>query len=61
MELIPKNTKTQYISNKSIDDWYKKEQEQTNNRKKQFKLIKRYSNFNLYEHKKLGYKECFYN
>ena len=61
MEIIPKNTKREYIHNRVLDNWYKKEKKQINNRMEQFKLIKKYSNFNLYEHKKAGYKECFYN
>lgn len=61
MELMPKNNKETYLHNKSIDNWYKKEKTQVNNRIEQFKLIKKYNNFNLYEHKKAGYRECFYN
>lgn len=29
-------------------------------KKKEFKLVKRYKDYDLYEHKKYGFKECFY-
>lgn len=59
MELITKETQKTYLHNKAIDDWYKKEKQVIEDRKKQFKLVKEYDKFDLYEHKTLGYKECF--
>ena len=38
---------------------FEKEKERDKERKKQFKLVKRGKSFDLYEHKKYGYKECF--
>lgn len=42
-----------------IEDIYKREKRLEKERKKQFKLVKKYKNFDLYEHKKYGYRECF--
>ena len=39
---------------------YEAEKQKEKDRKKKFKLVKRYKNFDLYEHKKFGFKECFY-
>lgn len=39
---------------------FEAEKQRDKERKKKFKLVKRYKNFDLYEHKKYGYKECFY-
>lgn len=38
---------------------FEKEKEKEKEHKKKFKFVKRYKNFDLYEHKKFGYKECF--
>jgi transcription initiation factor IIE alpha subunit len=36
------------------------EKARDNARKKNFKLVRKYKNYDLYEHKKYGFKECFY-
>lgn len=56
MDLI---RKVDYNHERKMDMMYKHEKEGIQDRKKQFKLVKRYKNFDLYEHKTLGYKECF--
>lgn len=38
---------------------YEVEKKKEEARKKQFKFVRSYKNFDLYEHKKYGYKECF--
>ena len=45
---------------KPNENVYEAEKQKEKDRKKKFKLVKRYKNFDLYEHKKYGYKECFY-
>jgi hypothetical protein len=41
---------------------YKFDMEQARDkaRKKNFKFVKSYTDYDLYEHKKYGFKECFY-
>lgn len=40
-------------------DRFETEKQREKERKKQFKLIKKCKNFDLYEHKKCGYRGCF--
>lgn len=56
MDLI---RKVDYNHERKMDMIYKNEKKGIQEKMKQFKLVKRYDNFDLYEHKTLGYKECF--
>lgn len=40
-------------------DIFEKEKQRDKERKKHFKLVKKYETYDIYEHKKYGYRECF--
>ena len=39
---------------------FEAEKKRDKEKKENFKLVKKYGSYDLYEHKKYGFKECFY-
>ncbi len=50
----------EYLRNSyTLNAKYEEEKRRENERKKEFKLVKKYKKFDLYVHKKYGFRECF--